>query len=133
MWGNCVMKEDCINPSAFCPNCGSVLCPFGNTKPVADFYCGNCSEAYELKSKNGNVGKKIVDGAYATTPKTIGTSWLNDLFQYLHFFIKGCQGRYTIFQRCTSPLKLPVASSPPSGERARALILSGAANSNRVW
>ena len=39
---------------------------FGNNKPVADFYCGNCSEEYELKSKHGKVGKKIVDGAYAT-------------------------------------------------------------------
>jgi type II restriction enzyme len=43
-----------------------VLSQFGNNKPVADFYCGNCSEEYELKSKNGNVGKKIVDGAYTT-------------------------------------------------------------------
>ncbi len=40
--------------------------PYGNNKPVADFYCENCSEEFELKSKNGNVGKKIVDGAYAT-------------------------------------------------------------------
>jgi type II restriction enzyme len=60
------MTEDWVNRSAFCPNCGSVLSQFGNNKPVADFYCGNCSEEYELKSKNGNVGKKIVDGAYAT-------------------------------------------------------------------
>ena len=48
--------------------------PYRNNKPVADFYCGNCSEEYELKSKHGEVGKKIVDGAYATIPKTIGTS-----------------------------------------------------------
>jgi len=38
----------------------------GNNKPVADFYCENSSEEYELKSKNGNVGKKIVDGAYSS-------------------------------------------------------------------
>jgi type II restriction enzyme len=43
-----------------------VLSQFGNNKPVADFYCGNCSEEYELKSKHGEVGKKIVDGAYTT-------------------------------------------------------------------
>ena len=61
-----VMTEHWVNRSAFCPNCGSGLSQFGNNKPVADFYCGNCSEEYELKSKNGNVGKKIVDGAYFT-------------------------------------------------------------------
>ena len=61
-----VMTEDWVSRSAFCPNCGSILSQFGNNKPVADFYCGNCSEEYELKSKHGEVGKKIVDGAYAT-------------------------------------------------------------------
>jgi type II restriction enzyme len=61
-----VMTEHWVNRSIFCPNCGNVLSQFGNNKPVADFYCENCSEEYELKSKNGNVGKKIVDGAYAT-------------------------------------------------------------------
>jgi len=34
--------------------------------PVADFYCTKCSEEYELKSKQGVVGKKIVNGAYST-------------------------------------------------------------------
>lgn len=61
-----VMTEYWVNRSVFCPNCGDTLLQFGNNKPVADFYCKNCSEEYELKSKNGNVGKKIVDGAYSS-------------------------------------------------------------------
>jgi type II restriction enzyme len=61
-----VMMEHWVNRSGFCPNCGSGLSQFENNTPVADFYCGNCSEEYELKYKNGNVGKKIVDGAYST-------------------------------------------------------------------
>jgi type II restriction enzyme len=61
-----VMTEHWVNRSAFCPNCGHVLSQFGNNKPVADFYCKNCSEEYELKSKNRNVGKKIVDDASST-------------------------------------------------------------------
>lgn len=61
-----VMTEHWVNRSAFCPNCGNVLSQFENNKPVADFQCENCSEEYELKSKNGNVGMKIVDGAYST-------------------------------------------------------------------
>ena len=54
-----VMTEHWVNRSVFCPNCGNVLSQFGNNKPVADFYCGTCSEEYELKSKHGEVGKKI--------------------------------------------------------------------------
>jgi type II restriction enzyme len=61
-----VMTEYWVNRSAFCPNCGNTLSNFENNKPVADFYCMNCAEEYELKSKNGDIGKKIVDGAYST-------------------------------------------------------------------
>jgi len=60
------MTEHWVNHSAFCPNCGNALMQFTNNKPVVDFYCRNCSEEYELKSKHGEVGKKIVDGAYST-------------------------------------------------------------------
>lgn len=60
-----VMTEYWVKNSIFCPNCGTDLSSFENNKPVADFYCKSCREEYELKSKNGNVGKKIVDGAYS--------------------------------------------------------------------
>lgn len=61
-----VITEHWVHNSIFCPNCGNSLNNFDNNKPVADFFCINCSEEYELKSKNGNLGKKIVDGAYST-------------------------------------------------------------------
>jgi type II restriction enzyme len=60
-----VMTEHWVNRSMFCPNCGNSLNNFGNNRPVADFYCRKCSEEYELKSKQGNLGNKIVDGAYS--------------------------------------------------------------------
>lgn len=59
-----VMTEDWVKNEIFCPNCGSLVKDFENNKPVADFYCANCSEEYELKSKKDEMGKKIVDGAY---------------------------------------------------------------------
>jgi type II restriction enzyme len=61
-----VMTEGWVDKSVFCPNCGKALSQFENNSPVADFYCGNCWEEYELKSKSGELGKKIVDGAYST-------------------------------------------------------------------
>ena len=61
-----IMTEYWVGNMIFCPNCGSNLTNFRNNSPVADFYCGRCSEEYELKSKNGNMGNTIVDGAYST-------------------------------------------------------------------
>jgi type II restriction enzyme len=61
-----VMTEDWVNNEIFCPNCGSNIESYENSKPVADFYCLNCNEDYELKSKKDRMGNKIVDGAYKT-------------------------------------------------------------------
>src|SRR3989339_2288372 len=59
-----VMTEDWVKNEIFCPNCGEFVKNFENNKPVADFYCKNCREEYELKSKKDEMGRKIVDGAY---------------------------------------------------------------------
>lgn len=61
-----VLTEYWVNHVIFCPNCGMNLTQFESNQPVADFYCGKCAEEYELKSKNGRLGKKIMDGAYDT-------------------------------------------------------------------
>jgi type II restriction enzyme len=61
-----VLSEAWVDTEAFCPNCGLNLNQFQSGKPVADFYCSKCHEEYELKSKKGSIGMKIVDGAYRT-------------------------------------------------------------------
>ena len=62
-----ILAEDWVDRSIFCPNCGLVrIDSFENNKPVADFYCTNCKEEFELKSKKNSLGTKIVDGAYKT-------------------------------------------------------------------
>src|SRR3989339_168592 len=62
-----VLTEDWVDRQAYCPNCGHLdIDKYGNNKPVADFFCSNCREDYELKSKKDSVGTKIVDGAYRT-------------------------------------------------------------------
>lgn len=62
-----VLTEAWVERSIFCPNCGRIdIDKYPNNKPVADFYCRNCSEDYELKSKQGTPGAKIVDGAHRT-------------------------------------------------------------------
>lgn len=58
------MTEHWVQTNAFCPKCGDVITRYQNNKPVADFFCSRCEEDYELKSKNGPIGQKIIDGAY---------------------------------------------------------------------
>ena len=61
-----VLSEAWVDTEVFCPNCGLNLNQFQNGKPVADFYYSKYHEEYELKSKKGSIGMKIVDGAYRT-------------------------------------------------------------------
>ncbi|MCX6759170.1 MAG: restriction endonuclease [Candidatus Nealsonbacteria bacterium] len=62
-----VLTEDWVDKQAYCPNCGHLdIDKYENNKPVADFFCSNCREDYELKSKKDSVGTKIVNGAYRT-------------------------------------------------------------------
>jgi len=62
-----VLTENWVDNQAYCPNCGNLnIERYGNNKPVVDFFCQNCKEDYELKSKKETIGNKIVDGAYRT-------------------------------------------------------------------
>lgn len=62
-----VLTENWVKKNLYCPNCSNqILKQFANNTPVADFYCNDCLQEFELKSKNGSLSKKIVDGAYHT-------------------------------------------------------------------
>ena len=62
-----VLSEDWVAHQGYCPNCGNnPLSGFANNQPVADFYCPQCHEQYELKSKKAKLSHVINDGAYAT-------------------------------------------------------------------
>ena len=70
-----VLTEKWVHKSVFCPNCGHLdIDKYPNNQPVADFYCSNCKEDYELKSKKDSVGTKIVNGAYRTMIKRLQDS-----------------------------------------------------------
>lgn len=69
---------------------------YPNNQPVADFYCLNCQEDYELKSKQNSIGTKIVDGAYRTmmerlrsdkNPNLFLLNYDLNSFEVLNFFV----------------------------------------------
>ncbi len=53
---------------------------FTNNMPVADFYCPNCNNQYELKSKSGLLGDRVNDGVYRTMIDRITSSTNPDFF-----------------------------------------------------
>jgi type II restriction enzyme len=61
-----VLTESWVGSESYCPSCGSELKEFPNGHPVGDFFCQNCKEEYELKSKKDKMGNRILDGAYGT-------------------------------------------------------------------
>ena len=69
-----ILSEDWVANQSYCPNCNAEpLAAFTNGKPVADFYCTNCKEEYELKSKKAKLSNIINDGAYDTMIERINS------------------------------------------------------------
>src|SRR3989338_7316578 len=80
-----VLTEQWVDESVFCPNCGHLnIDKYPNNRPVADFFCSNCKEDYELKSKQNSVGSKVVDGAYRTMIERLRSS-INPNFFLLNY------------------------------------------------
>lgn len=76
-----VLTEHWVDSQVYCPNCGHLdIDKYKNNKPVADFFCSNCKEDYELKSKKGLAGTKIVNGAYRTMIQRLQESHNPNLF-----------------------------------------------------
>jgi len=76
-----VLTECWVYKSIFCPNCGYLkIDKYPNNQPVADFFCSNCHEDYELKSKQNSIGTKILDGAYRTKMERLRSSSNPNLF-----------------------------------------------------
>ena len=76
-----ILTEEWVNRETYCPNCGQLdIDKYPNNQPVADFYCSNCREEYELKSKQNTVGAKVLDGAYRTMLERLRSSSNPNLF-----------------------------------------------------
>lgn len=80
-----IITEFWVADNLYCPRCGNMYVKrFPNNRPVADFYCPECKNEFELKSKTGSLGNKINDGAYATMIERI-TSYRNPDFLFMNY------------------------------------------------
>ena len=68
-----VFTERWLRDYAFCPSCGQRLRKYENNRPVADFWCAECREEFELKSQKGRFGAKVADGAYGAKMKRLAS------------------------------------------------------------
>ena len=76
-----VLTENWVDRNMYCPRCGNLhIKHFENNRPVADFYCPLCNNEYELKSKDGDLGHKVNDGAYNTMIDRITSNNNPDFF-----------------------------------------------------
>lgn len=76
-----VLTESWVSRNMYCPRCGNIhISHFEKNRPVADFFCPVCKSQFELKSKNGNFGKRIIDGAYDTMIERITSNSNPDFF-----------------------------------------------------
>lgn len=75
------LTEDWVNRQGYCPNCGTPnFVKLENNRPVADFLCAKCQEEFELKSNKHDFKTKVVDGAYDTMIKRLGSRNNPNLF-----------------------------------------------------
>lgn len=80
-----VITENWVHNNLFCPYCGKIhISNFENNRPVADFFCAECKEEFELKSKSGSIANKVNDGAYSTMIERI-ESINNPNFFFMHY------------------------------------------------
>jgi len=60
-----VISESWFKDNMYCPFCtNEKIKSYENNYPVADFFCNNCGEKFQLKSKKKTIGNIIVDGEY---------------------------------------------------------------------
>ena len=55
-----ILTETWIGEHIYCPRCGNPkIMHFPNNRKVADFYCPECQNQYELKSKKETLVKRL--------------------------------------------------------------------------
>ena len=116
-----VLTESWAAANLYCPRCGSTeITRFANNQAVADFYCPVCKNEYELKSKNGAIGRKIADGAYDTFIQRITSCNNPDFFLLSYDRTALCVDNLWLVPKCFFVPEIVEKRSPLSEKARRA-------------
>jgi len=86
-----VLTENWLGENGYCPHCGNDhVHPFHNNRPAADFYCEDCHEEFELKSKYGKIPDIVTDGAHTTMLERVRSE------NNPHLFLLGYTKEYSV-------------------------------------
>ncbi|MDR2063833.1 MAG: restriction endonuclease [Candidatus Nomurabacteria bacterium] len=80
-----VITESWTSKNIYCSYCGKQICQYENNRPVADFYCNDDHEEYELKSKAGKIVSSILAGSYDKMIERITSEENPNLFLLSYF------------------------------------------------
>ncbi len=79
------MSECWFGGQMYCPACASKeIRTFPNNKKVADFYCPECNEQFQLKCQSKTLAGRITDGAYDALIMAMNQRKLPNFF-FLHY------------------------------------------------
>ncbi len=113
-----VLTENWVLENSYCPNCGNLtLSDFESNRPVADFYCIECNEEFELKSKKGNITKTITDGSYEKMITRINAD-NNPNFFFLTYSQEWCVNNFLIIPKHFFTNEI-IIKRPPLAKTAR--------------
>jgi hypothetical protein len=119
-----------FNP--YCLNCErDELDRLPDNTPVADFECTVCESCYQLKGKNGRLGKKIPGAAYQPTIDAICADTMPE-YVLVEFdtrfatvvFVDAFPG-WLIAEQRVEPRKPLSASAPRAGRRGCNIVVEG--------
>lgn len=134
-----VLSEHWVKDNSYCPSCGEIpLNEYENNRPVADFYCKNCSEQFELKSKSGKLSNTITDGAYATMIERINSNQ-NPNFFFLTYSKNWAVENFLIIPKQFFTTEIILKRTPLADTAKRAgwvgcnIDISGVAESGKVF
>lgn len=115
-----VLSEAWVRGNGYCPNCSTQpLAEFANNQPVADFYCTNCTEQYELKSKKAKLSNIINDGAYDSMIQRINSDD-NPSFFFLTYSAQHSVNNFLIIPKHFFKPNMIVKRKPLSATAKRA-------------
>lgn len=135
-----VLTETWVADAIYCPNCGNPrLNQFAANLPVADFFCANCNDQFELKSQKKAFGRKLANGAYGTKLQRLKSDTSPNLI-LLQYDLPNS----TVRSVCMIPKRFFVPSivekRPPLGPKARRagwvgsnILLERIPNSGRIY